>query len=288
MSSNPFLFAIPQPYFVRSLTITSKSAFRIETQLEEVHSIAIENNASISQSINQQGESLRQILELQRKYETVNWVTETLPAYEKQTKASAVDESKKEVGRRYSDSSGTLFEDAQFSALRMRFLRRRKCNPWCACRCHSHKRLNTPRLLQSVVGQLFVGYAGVPLLTESCDLPDQCQGTGESFMQFNYYFPTWFLSRVMTFSLRKSEFQRPEYSLRVLNIRSTFEAIFVGSEGNDAALVRSLISNDRASVLDITDGDGHSALHLAVKRSHVEVARALLEMGAEPYLENIT
>jgi ankyrin repeat protein len=74
----------------------------------------------------------------------------------------------------------------------------------------------------------------------------------------------------------------------MLNVRSTFEPLFIGAGRNDAALVRSLIYNNKASVLDITDNDGHSALYLAVKQSHVDVVKVLLEMGAEPYLENAT
>jgi ankyrin repeat protein len=189
-------------------------------------------------------------------------------------------------GRRYSDSPGALFEGAQFSALRMRFLRRRKCDPWCSCRCHAHTRLRTPQLLQTIIGQLFVGYAGFPALTGSCDLPDTCNGTAQSFVQLNYYFPPWFLARFVTLSLRISDFQKPEYSLRMLNVRSKFEPIFIGAGRNDAALLRSLIHNGKASVLDVTNDDGHSALHLAVKQSNVDAAKALLELGAEPYLEN--
>jgi ankyrin repeat protein len=73
----------------------------------------------------------------------------------------------------------------------------------------------------------------------------------------------------------------------MLDVRSTFEPIFIGAGRNDAALVRSLIYNGKASVLDVTDDDGHSALHLAVKQSHVDAVKALLELGAEPYLENV-
>jgi hypothetical protein len=134
-------------------------------------------------------------------------------------------------------------------------------------------------LLQAIVGQLFIGYAGFPALTGSCDPPDICNGTPQSFVQINYYFLPWFLARAVIFSLRTSDFQKPEYSLRMLNVRSTFEPIFTGAGGNDAAPVRSLIYNGKASVLDVTDDVGHSALHLAVK--------ALLELGAELYLENV-
>jgi hypothetical protein len=123
----------------------------------------------------------------------------------------------------------------------------------------------------------------------SCDLPtDTCQGTGQSFMQINYYFPRWFLSRALAFSLRTAGCLKPELSLRMLNVRSPFESIFVGAGFNDAALVRSVIANNRGSVLDVTEMDGHSALHLAVQLSHVESIKVLLEMGAEPYLENTT
>ncbi|KAL3419618.1 b-cell lymphoma 3-encoded protein [Phlyctema vagabunda] len=267
--------------------ISSKSSFRIEAQLQEVQSTTVEGSSYISHAIDRQTEAPNQILQSQAIYEDDGIEKGKLQIMEQQQGSSVAIEKFQQ--RWHSGSSGALYKDSQFSALRMRFLRRRRCASWCPCRCHAQIRLHTPQLLQRVVGQLLVGYTGFPSWTGSCDRLDACQGkTAERFIQVNYYFPPWFLSRVLNFSLSTSNLQKPEYSLRMLNVRSTFEAIFDGADKNDAALVRSLICNNKASVLDITDDGGHSPLHLAVKKSNVEAVKALLEMGAEPYLENAT
>lgn len=170
----------------------------------------MEGHAYISHSIDRHTEPLHQILESQQRYENQQRYKnhgkeeQEVRAVEKQLRPPiGADEAQ---GRRYSDSPGALFGDAQFSALRMRFLRRRKYHLWCSCRCHAYTRLHTTQLLQTIVSQLFVGYAGFPALTGSCDQPDICKGTAQSFVQNNYYFPPWFLARAVSFTLRTSDF----------------------------------------------------------------------------------
>lgn len=205
--------------------------------------------------------------------------------------------------RRYSDSPRSLFSDASFSALRMQFLRRRKCDMRCRCRCHLQTRAQSPQMLQSVLGRIFVGYASLPLLTPSCD-NRRCQGSSEGFLQVNYYFPRWFLARILSLVVKFQDAQTPEVSLRILNMRSSCESIFRYAEYGDADSIQFLLAKGRGSVLDVTDDSGHSPLHvrvcntssilrliwiqLAVAKSHVEVIDILLKMGSEPYLENRT
>jgi hypothetical protein len=48
----------------------------------------------------------------------------------------------------------------------------------------------------------------------------------------------------------------------MLNVRNSFEPIFVSAMGNDAGLVRSLIIANKASVFDVTNDSRHSPLHV--------------------------
>lgn len=163
--------------------------------------------------------------------------------------------------RRYSDSPESLFSDASFSALRMRFLRRRKCDVRCRCRCHSHTRAQSPQMLQSVLGKMFVGYASLPLLTPSCD-NRRCQGSSEGYLQVNYYFPQWFLARILSLVVRFQDAQTPEVSLRMLNVRSSCESIFRYAGSGDVDSIQFLLAQEKGSVLDVTDDSGHSLLHV--------------------------
>ena len=173
--------------------------------------------------------------------------------------------------RRFSDSPGSLFHDANFSALRMRFLRRQKCDPWCTCACHKQSRAETPQFLQSIVGALFVGYTGLPLLTPPCN-SKKCHRTGEGFLLVNYYFPQWFLARIISVAVRYNEtnIRKPEISMRVLNSQSRSEGIFQSSIRGDANAVKHFLTSGKASILDVTDDSGHTPLHVRNPPSFIE------------------
>ena len=179
--------------------------------------------------------------------------------------------------QRFSDSPGSLFHDANFSTLRMRFLWRQKCDPWCPCVCHKESRAETPQFLQSIVGALFVGYSGLPLLTPPCN-NKACHRTGEGLLQVNYYFPKWFLARIISVAVRYNEtnIRRPEVSVRILNSRSRTEGIFESSIRGDANAVKHFLASGKASILDVTDDSGHSPLHVRDPPSVIEIANHII------------
>lgn len=51
------------------------------------------------------------------------------------------------------------------------------CRLWCSCACHTRRTLCTPPLFRNLLGQLFVGYTGIPLVERPCD-QDSCQPHG--------------------------------------------------------------------------------------------------------------
>jgi ankyrin repeat protein len=59
-------------------------------------------------------------------------------------------------------------------------------------------------------------------------------------------------------------------------MRELFEAI----EAGDVPQVRALLAAD-SSLVNSTDGQGSSPLHIAIRRRHVEIARLLIEHGAD-------
>lgn len=163
--------------------------------------------------------------------------------------------------RRYSDSPGSLFQADSLSALRMRFLRQRRCDVWCDCKCHTHVRTQTPDKLQSIFGTLFIGYAGLPALTPSCS-NTRCRRGADGYLQVNYYFPQWFLGRIVSTAMKFQDSVFPKVRMRVLHTRNTFEGIFMNSFDNDADAVEHQLRNGQASVFDATEDSGHSPLHV--------------------------
>ncbi len=165
--------------------------------------------------------------------------------------------------QRCSDTAGSSFQQDGFSALRMRFLRQHKCDASCDCNCHIHTRARSPQMLQSVLGSLFVGYTGLPALASTCS-NIKCQRSSEGFLQIDYLFPPWFLARIVSMAMRFKDSKIPDLSMRVLNVRSSYEAVFLSAREGDAELVRYFLTMGQASVQDVTHDSGHSPLHVGI------------------------
>ena len=67
------------------------------------------------------------------------------------------------------------------------------CQPGCSCACHSQQKASSPGILNCVLGQLFVGYAGLPYLSPKCD-NETCKKSRASKISIEYWFPWGFLS----------------------------------------------------------------------------------------------
>ncbi|KAI3332073.1 ankyrin [Xylariaceae sp. AK1471] len=255
--------------------ISSKSASRLETRLDSLCFVA-EQHRIETQALVQQGETVHQAFLQMLERQKLNELR--LAAIEKGPHIEPPQSPPLRIQPR-GPSDG-------LSALRMRFLQRRRCSPYCDCACHRTSRLNTPRMLQFLTGTLFVGYNGVTRLTKPCT--SECQKSPEGFIAVNYYFPTWLVKRVFAAGARFTNYRGPELSIRMLNVRDPGDMIFQATHDNDALTVQALLSSGEASVLDVQDGTGHSALHLATMESKIDVINVLLQFGAEPYLENGT
>ena len=44
------------------------------------------------------------------------------------------------------------------------------CGPRCFCACHEERKVETPSFLRNMIGRLFIGYIGFPILSRSCEL----------------------------------------------------------------------------------------------------------------------
>lgn len=185
---------------------------------------------------------------------------------------SSTSNNQKDSHWRYGGSNPSFLPNDSFSALRMRFLRRSRCDSRCRCRCHKQTRVQTPQMLQSVLGTLFVGYASLPVVTPPCD-NERCKGSSEGFLQINYFFPGWFIARIISVTLRFQGNTGPEMSFRILNVRSKNASIFHYASAGDAKAVDMLLTTKKASVLDVTDDTGHSALHVrgAMPLAHTHI-----------------
>lgn len=89
--------------------------------------------------------------------------------------------------------------------LRVRTSIRQSCTGLCKCNCHQSKNLSSPPWLRGLIGLLFIGYTGSPILNRNLPCSERlCQKNSSSLLIVKYYFPSCFLSRMITLRDRRT------------------------------------------------------------------------------------
>lgn len=152
---------------------------------------------------------------------------------------------------------------------------RKTCRPWCSCRCHIRREIRTPGLAKKFIGSLFVGYSGIPVVTEPCN-ERQCRKRSSSRVIVSYQFPGWFWTRSLLASFMTANVAGPEMLIRISNtIPFASETYQQCQTGNAFGLLR-LFENGSASPFDL-DPDGLSLLRVSCMPR-----MALLELTFDP------
>jgi hypothetical protein len=160
-------------------------------------------------------------------------------------------------------------------------LLRKVCRPWCSCICHSKRSVKTPALWKNVLGSVFVGYSGVPVLTPACDETSCLQRTTFG-ADITYYFPTWLISRAISVNLSASTFGTPELSLRMPRMINWAAPLWYGARIGDQIRVEMLFSEGNASPYDV-NAYGQSSLHVRPSHLVTQVALHQKELTFEPF-----
>jgi hypothetical protein len=72
------------------------------------------------------------------------------------------------------------------------------CDPFCGCQCHKLSVARFPPWMGKILGCLFVGYSGIPYIQRRRCNEKMCKQEAEILIKVTYYFPTWFLARMVT------------------------------------------------------------------------------------------
>lgn len=254
--------------------MTSSTALQVQVELQDLRVATNRGQLSLSQASAERHSSLEKSLAIiskshdnnERGFEKIEQQILALSRHLQQQQfnpiLSQAPNPRVEVHNQEQDQ---MLRATAFSALQVRVTQRRRCHSWCRCVCHTKKSVNTPKFLRSIMGILFIGYTGVPALSPSCDI-DVCSGNSEGLLQVHYFFPPWFLAKVVSIALRVSRAYGPELCLRVANVRADGDPIFRHCYFGNVEAVRSLLVSGEASVLDINAGNGNSLLHTAMLR----------------------
>jgi hypothetical protein len=135
------------------------------------------------------------------------------------------------------------------------------CKSWCSCCCHGQQSVKFPRAVRNILGSLFVGYSGIPILTRACN-EKSCQKRSSPSLNVSYYFPTWFLSRVLNVTATFTSFKGPQVQLNMPRMVGWAHPLWRHAHLDDVHSIQILFTNNLASPYDV-NAYGQSALHVS-------------------------
>jgi hypothetical protein len=136
------------------------------------------------------------------------------------------------------------------------------CRQGCLCACHSRTRSTTRGFMDRMLGQLFVEYAGMPLLSPPCDL-DTCDKSQASHLSVEYWFPLRFCwSKIIQLQIAYQPNAGPQIALSTLRrVPDSAQCVSYALEGNIEGL-KSLFKHGLASPRDVSSTRGYSILRV--------------------------
>ncbi len=156
------------------------------------------------------------------------------------------------------------------------------CRSGCPCTCHLQQKSTTPAILNRVLGQLFVGYAGLPALSPKCSI-EGCQKSRASQISLEYWFPWGFFSSTI---VRMQVGYQPNIGtlLQLDTLRKvpdTAQCVNFALHGDIEGL-KYLFSHGLASPRDVSTTRGYSVLRWALYGKQYKICEFLLHAGADP------
>ena len=141
---------------------------------------------------------------------------------------------------------------------------RGKCNLRCKCSCHLRYGARISPVANALLGQIFVGYMGLPVLASGCSTAS-CASSSAKSVQITYTFPTWFIHRTIDITLGSNYFGEPELNLRIRNRReySSEHSMFQLARSGDIKSMRYRLSHRLASPNDVSTRGGSTAFDVS-------------------------
>ncbi|RSL69988.1 hypothetical protein CEP54_002043 [Fusarium duplospermum] len=160
------------------------------------------------------------------------------------------------------------------------------CAPDCKCACHSRRTFQVIPALETVIGRLFVGYSGLSVRNQRCDL-ETCQQKQGNSTRLTYFFPRWFVNTSISVVLSQCV-GTPTLNIKVRRPCSETNRLFALSRCEGVDGIKELFSTRAASPDDLDYRGGWTPLHFAIDHGCLKVCKFLLDCGADPEWEDNT
>ncbi|KAG8529065.1 uncharacterized protein KY384_005700 [Bacidia gigantensis] len=278
---------------------STSTTSRIEIDLQQVLLVARaeaaksdQSHETIKQQLTRHGEQLQTLARMtQSDQQDTNTSQSQASAvrgeYAPVNEVVSADKFDTEKVKAFQHNGSILFESSQLTAISAVGIRtaqfpRAACSPWCSCICHHERRFRTPQILENVIGSLFVGYSGLPKLTEPCD-EHGCRLRAQPTSSITYFFPPWFLARALSLVLSSTPLAGPIATLKFQRAISGDADVFNFAKLGEVENMKRLFEDGLASPHDV-----HYESGLAISHRQIHVCKFLLQMNANPFLEDRT
>ena len=156
------------------------------------------------------------------------------------------------------------------------------CQHGCPCTCHKQQKSITPSIIERFLGQLSIGYCGVPILSAKCD-NTTCTKSQTLQVSAEYWFPMGlFWSQIVRLQVGYEPNIGPQLQLSVLHrVPDSAACIDFALKGNIDGL-KDLFRRGLASPRDVSSTRGYTILRWAMYAKQYQTCRFLMHQGADP------
>ncbi|TVY81515.1 Ankyrin repeat, PH and SEC7 domain containing protein secG [Lachnellula suecica] len=155
------------------------------------------------------------------------------------------------------------------------------CGKTCSCICHVPHRSRTPTFVDRVLGQLFIGYVGLPVLGPKCD-KSECEQDQNTAVSMEYWFPLGFCwSQIVRLQLSYHSNMGPQFNLTTMRrVADNARCVDFAMNGNIDGL-KDLFKKGLASPWDVSSTRGYTIARWAVFARQYKTVRFLVQQGAD-------
>lgn len=142
---------------------------------------------------------------------------------------------------------------------------RTPCRSWCPCACHTKRKFRLPALgmMESMLGKMFVGYSGLPVLNKPCDFRG-CRDRQKATATMEYWFPWWFVSMNLKLHLMCLPSTGPQFQLSTTRrVPDDSQSISFAMQGNIDGL-KYLFSQGMVGPRDVSESRGFTLMRVSL------------------------
>ena len=138
------------------------------------------------------------------------------------------------------------------------------CDRFYLCQCHQVTNLATPDTFGKVLGRLFVGYIGLPFLSNrKCNRITCRQGRAQTRIRIAYLFPVWFALRMISLTVTKAS-TAFMWKLNFPVVTQSASPMFIFTSLGNTEMIQALLGTNAAIINAIEATASKSPLHVRI------------------------